>query len=98
MRASSKAQRKRRNPKTSSATKKAVVDKPKIKKWYEHQHSPSVFVMFTKSLKVVWCYSGNVLRQAYLRSPDDFISGPLELPIPDDLNKCLKDILEDYDC
>ena len=67
------------------------MDKPVILTNYEHQHSPSVFVMFTKNFEAVWSYSGNNLRSFYLRHPEEYISGPLELPIPDYLDRVLTD-------
>lgn len=65
-----------------------------IKEWYEHKQSPSVFIMFDKNYQAHWCYSGNELRRIYLESPDDFISEPLELPIPDHLDKTLTDFYD----
>jgi hypothetical protein len=67
-----------------------------IKDWYRHEHSPSGFVMFTKTYAVVWSYSGNALQRVYLERPDDFISEPLELPIPDHLDKKLTEAYEDF--
>jgi hypothetical protein len=64
-------------------------DEIEIKSSYDHEHSPSVFVMFTKTYQVVWCYSGNELRRVYLERPEDFISEPLELPIPRHLDRRL---------
>ncbi len=65
-----------------------------IKEFYEHEHTPSIFIMFRKNYQVVWCYSGNELRRAYLQSPDEFISGPLELPIPEHLDQTLTEYYE----
>lgn len=67
-----------------------------IKDWYEHKHSPSIFVIFTKEYEAVWCYSGNELRRIYLESPDSFISEPLELPIPDYLDKRLTEHYDNF--
>ena len=67
-----------------------------IKDWYEHEHKSSVFVMFTKTCEIVWCFSGNELRRGYLENPDDFISGPMELPITPALVKKLTDHIEDF--
>ena len=73
-----------------------VMENIEIKDWYEHEHSPSVFVMFTKKYEVVWCYSGNELRRVYLENPDEFISEPLELHIPDHLDKKLTNYYDDF--
>ncbi len=67
-----------------------------IKDSYKHEHSPSVFVMFDKEFTVHWCYSGNELRRLYLENPDDFVSEPLELPIPDHLDKKLTDLYDNF--
>ena len=67
-----------------------------IKDWYEHEHSSSVFVMFTKEYEMIWCASGNELRRVYLENPDDYISGPLELAITNDLQKKLHDYYDDF--
>ena len=67
-----------------------------IKDWYEHEQMPSVFVMFTTEHQVVWCYSGNELRRIYLEAPDNFISGPIELPIPQDLDQKLTEHYDDF--
>lgn len=67
------------------------MDKPDILPFYEHRHSPSVFVMFTKSYEAVWSYSGNNLAAIYQRDPEAYISGPLELPIPEYLDRILTD-------
>ena len=80
---------KRKKP--SSDPPSAIPEMPEIRDWYEHQHSPSVFVMFTKNYEAVWSYSGNNLRSFYLRSPEDYISEPLELPIPEYLDRILTD-------
>ena len=69
------------------------MDKLKIKDFYEHEHSSSVFIMFTKDYEVIWHYSGNQLRQMYLENPEEYISAPIEVAIPDYLDK----ILTDYD-
>lgn len=66
--------------------------KPEIKEWYEHSHPQSIFVMFTKSLEVVWSPSGNELRRVDLLDPEAYASGPLELPIPDEV----KEVIDDY--
>jgi hypothetical protein len=50
--------------------------------------------MFTKDFKLVWCYSGNELRRVYLEHPADFISGPLELPIPEALDQQLTEMYD----
>lgn len=47
--------------------------------------------MFTKNYEAVWSYSGNNLASFYKRNPDDYISGPLELPIPEHLDRILTD-------
>ena len=72
------------------------MDEPAILSFYEHEHPPSVFVMFTKTYGVVWCYSGNELRRAYLERPDEFLSGPIELPIPEYLDELLTDYYENF--
>lgn len=53
-----------------------------IKDDYKHEHNPSIFIMFDSNFQIHWCYSGNVLRQMFLDSPENFISGPIEMPIP----------------
>lgn len=70
------------------------MDKPEIKDWYEHEHSPSIFVMFMKEHEIVWSYSGNQLRIMFLKEPDEYVSGPIELPIPSYLDKELTDAIE----
>jgi hypothetical protein len=59
--------------------------------FYEHKHSPSVFVMCTKSYEVIWSQSGNNLASIDQRNPDEYISRPLELPIPEYLDRILFD-------
>ena len=73
-----------------------VPEKLSIKDWYEHRHSPSVFIMFRKSYEVVWSYSGNELRRVYLLQPEEFISEPIEVPIPKYLDKVLTDLYENF--
>ena len=72
------------------------MDKIEIKEWYEHQSSPSIFIMFDKDYRVHWCYSGNELRRIYLESPEEWISEPLEVPIPKHLDKTLTDLYENW--
>lgn len=67
-----------------------------IKDWYAHEHSPSVFIMFTNEYKVIWCPSGNELRQVYLEKPENFIPGPIEVAIPKHLDETLRDYNEDF--
>lgn len=73
------------------------MDTPEILPWYEHKHSPRVFVMFTKNYEGVWSYSGNNLASYYERNPGDYISGPLELPIPEYLDRLLTDYYNHMD-
>ena len=68
----------------------------KLKKFYEHEHSPSVFIMFKKNYEVVWSYSGNELRRVHLENPSSFISEPLEVPIPKHLDEKLNASYEDF--
>lgn len=67
-----------------------------IKDHYPHEHSPSIFVMMHKSFQLQWCPSGNELRRIYLESPDDFLSGPIEVPIPKDLDKIITFAYDNY--
>jgi hypothetical protein len=67
-----------------------------IKDWYKHEQSPSVFVMFDKNFQAHWCYSGNELRRVYLLDPSNWISEPLELPIPAHLDKKLTQMYDDF--
>ena len=67
-----------------------------IKELYEHEYSPSVFIMFTKNYECTWCYSGNELRRIYLENPTDYISDPIEVAIPDDLDKKLTELYDNY--
>lgn len=67
-----------------------------IKEWYAHEKSPSVFVMFDKNYKAHWCYSGNELRRVYLLDPSQWISEPLELPIPEHLDKKLTSYYDNW--
>lgn len=67
-----------------------------LKEFYEHEHSPSVFIMFGKDGTCHWCYSGNELRRIYLESPKEFVSMPIEVPIPDDVNKALDNMYENW--
>jgi len=69
------------------------MEKLEIKDWYEHDHSQSIFIMFTKDYEVIWHHSGNELRQMYLEHPEEYISSPIEVAIPDYLDK----VLTDYD-
>lgn len=68
-----------------------------IKDWYAHEHGKSVFVMFDKRGTTHWCYSGNELRRIYLLDPSKWISEPLELPIPDYLDRKLTAMYNDED-
>lgn len=70
--------------------------KIEIKEWYEHEHDPSVFIMFTKDFEIVWCPSGNELRRGYLENPSDFISGPIEVPITPELWKLISDDMDNF--
>lgn len=70
--------------------------KPEIKDWYEHEHPQSIFVMFTKELKIVWSPSGNNLRHFYLQEPEAYLSGPLELPIPDEVKDAIWDYMDNF--
>ena len=70
--------------------------KPEIKEWYAHEHPQSIFVMFTKELMVVWWPSGIELRRIYLRDPDQYVSGPLELPIPDEVNEAIDQLFDKF--
>ena len=70
------------------------MDKLEIKDWYEH--SPSIFIMFTSDYQVVWSYSGNELRRVYLETPDKYISSPIEVAIPNYLDKILTDYYDDF--
>ncbi len=67
-----------------------------IKNNYEHIANPSVFVMFNKRYEVVWCYSGNELARIYRDNPEEFISGPLELPITPELDQELTRMMDNY--
>jgi len=71
------------------------VVKIEIKEWYEHEQPPSIFIMFRKNFQIVWSFSGNHLGQIYLNNPTSFISGPIEVPVPDDLYEKL-DEYEDF--
>ena len=73
-----------------------LIPSKKIKKVYKHARSPSVFIMFDKNFQAHWCYSGNELRRIYLEEPSNWISGPLELPITDDLDKKLTSMMDNY--
>lgn len=73
-----------------------LMPKIEIKDWYEHAHPQSVFVMFTKTLEVVWSLSGNELRRVYLLDPDAYSSGPLELPIPDELRAVIDEAIDNF--
>lgn len=66
-----------------------------IKDWYAHEHSPSVFIMFNSEYELVRCYSGNELRRVYVENPERFISGPIEVAIPEYLDKTLKDYYDE---
>ncbi len=70
--------------------------KLEIKDWYEHEHSQSIFIMFTKDCEVIWHYSGNELRQIYLRDPEEYLSAPIEVAIPDYVGKILTDYDDDF--
>lgn len=67
-----------------------------IKDWYEHEHSPSVFLIFRKDASIVWSFSGNNLRSQLLAEPDEFISGPIECQIPQAVYDQLSHDLEDF--
>lgn len=73
-----------------------VTSKPEIKDWYEHKYEPSIFIMFTRNYELVWCYSGNELRRGYLDAPDHYLSGPIEVEIPEYLDKILRAHYEDF--
>jgi len=47
-------------------------------------------------MSVIWCPSGNELRRIYLLDPEGFASGPLELPIPDELKAAVDEAMEDF--
>ena len=51
-----------------------------------------------KSFKVckLFVKAGNELRRIYLESPDEYISGPLELPITPDLDQRLTEMYDNY--
>lgn len=67
-----------------------------IKDIYEHEHSPSIFIMFDVKFQVHWCYSGNELRRIYLEDPSQWISGPIEVSITDDLDKKLTELYDNW--
>lgn len=67
-----------------------------IKDWYEHEHSPGIFIMFDKDHRIHWSFSGNELRRVYLENPDLFISGPIEVAIPEYLDQKLMDDLDNF--
>lgn len=67
-----------------------------IKDYYEHEHNPSVFIMFTREGECMWCYSGNELRRIYFEDPSNYISTPIEMSIPDDLDKKLTEMYDNY--
>jgi hypothetical protein len=45
---------------------------------------------------VIWHYSGNELRQIYLRDPEEYLSAPIEVAIPDYVDKILTDYDDDF--
>ena len=67
---------------------------PAIPQFYEHRFKHSVFVMFYKDWKTIWCPSGNELRRIYLESPDEFLCPPLELEIPKELSDELTEAMD----
>lgn len=67
-----------------------------IKDVYTHEHSPSIFIMFDNVYHVYWCYSGNELRRIYLENPSNWISEPIEVPIPEYLDKELTSLYENF--
>lgn len=67
-----------------------------IKTNYPHDHNPSIFIMFDKKYQVHWCYSGNELARIYLEDPSDWISEPLEVPIPEYLDKELTNLYDNW--
>ena len=72
------------------------MEQPEIKDWYEHEHDPSIFIMFAKDHQIHWAYSGNELRRVYLEHPENFISGPIEVPIPEYLDQKLTHDLDNF--
>jgi hypothetical protein len=67
-----------------------------IKDFYNHESSPSVFVMFDNKYQAHWCYSGNELRRIYLEDPSMWLNGPLELPITKELDEKLTAMYDNY--
>ena len=71
-------------------------DAIEVKDWYEHEHPPSVFLIFRKDTSIVWSFSGNNLRSHFLAEPDEYISAPIECQIPQALYDQLSDDLDDF--
>lgn len=67
-----------------------------IKDWYEHKIEGSIFIMLDKDHDVYWCFSGNELRRIYLEDPSYWLTGPIELSIPESLDKQITDFLDNY--
>lgn len=67
-----------------------------IKPYYEHEREHSVFVMFRKSTELVWSFSGNELRRVYLLNPEEFMTGPLELEISEELMQKLTEFIDNF--
>lgn len=60
-----------------------------IKEHYEHKSPPSIFIMFQWNYEIIWSYSGNELARMYREKPGNYRSEPIEVPIPDYLDKDL---------
>lgn len=67
-----------------------------LKEFYGHEQMPSIFVMMTKDMQVIWCPSGNELARIYKEDPDNFLSGPMETPVPQDLWDYISDMMDNW--
>ncbi len=72
------------------------MNKIELKEWYAHEHESSIFVMFNKRYELIWCPSGNELRRIHLIHPEEFLSGPIELPVTPEIYQMLVDHMDDF--
>ena len=77
-----------------------------IKEQYDHHNSPwsyevskrspSIYIMFRKDWTVIHCPSGNELRRIYLENPEEYISEPIYVAIPQYLKKEMDDAIDNW--
>lgn len=67
-----------------------------MKEWYEHTFEKSIFIIFRANNEIVWSFSGNELRRAFLDNPNEFCSEPIEVALPDYLFEKLTDDLDNF--